>query len=138
MTSRSRSIRRAIFSVYLATAFGVAVLAVPFARALEPALLAQSQGSASAGSSSSNKGAAAPAPSRGASAGATTAQAPATEPSRPPFDEVDRNKDGFLDKSEAAAVPGLSANFERVDTNRDGKLDRDEFEKALNVLNLQK
>jgi hypothetical protein len=38
------------------------------------------------------------------------------------FEEADRNKDGFLDKSEAGRIPGLSANFERADRNQDGKL----------------
>lgn len=61
----------------------------------------------------------------------------AAQPSAPPaapqltFDAVDRNKDGFVDKSESGVVPGLSANFEKMDRNRDGKLDRDEFMKAL-------
>jgi hypothetical protein len=50
---------------------------------------------------------------------------------RPDFARADRNKDGFVDKSEAGTVPGLSANFERVDRNRDGRLDRDEFDRAL-------
>lgn len=65
------------------------------------------------------------------------ASAPTPQPSAPPaapqptFEAVDRNKDGFVDKSESGAVPGLSANFEKMDRNRDGKLDRDEFMKAL-------
>lgn len=50
---------------------------------------------------------------------------------QPTFEQADRNKDGFIDKSEAAIVPGLSATFEKFDTNKDGKLDRDEFARAL-------
>jgi Ca2+-binding EF-hand superfamily protein len=50
------------------------------------------------------------------------------------FENVDRNKDGQVDKSEAGAVPGLSANFEKVDRNRDGRLDRGEFTRALAML----
>ena len=45
----------------------------------------------------------------------------------PVFDLVDRNRDGFVDRREAAAVPGLAERFERMDANRDGKLDRVEF-----------
>ena len=54
------------------------------------------------------------------------------------FDKADRNKDGFLDKSESGMVPGLSANFERVDRNRDGKLDRDEFAQGLQILQVRR
>jgi hypothetical protein len=53
---------------------------------------------------------------------------------RPDFDRVDRNKDGFIDKSEAGMVQGLSANFEKVDRNRDGKLDREEFNRGLVIV----
>jgi hypothetical protein len=54
------------------------------------------------------------------SAGAKAAATPA-------FELVDRNKDGFVDRREAAAVPGLAARFAEMDANRDGKLDRVEF-----------
>ena len=37
------------------------------------------------------------------------------------FERADRNRDGFVDKSEAAVVLGLSANFERADRSRDGQ-----------------
>ena len=56
----------------------------------------------------------------------------------PGFEQADRNKDGYLDKSEAGAVPGLSANFERADRNRDGKLDRAEFDKGLQILQVRR
>ncbi len=45
----------------------------------------------------------------------------------PVFELVDRNKDGFVDRAEAKAVPGLAERFESVDANGDGKLDRVEF-----------
>lgn len=45
----------------------------------------------------------------------------------PVFELVDRNKDGFVNRAEAQAVPGLAEKFESVDANRDGKLDRVEF-----------
>lgn len=59
---------------------------------------------------------------------------PVVDNPRPDFARTDRNKDGFVDKSEAGGVPGLSALFERVDRNRDGKLDRDEFNRSLVVV----
>jgi hypothetical protein len=54
------------------------------------------------------------------------------------FDKADRNKDGFVDKSESGVVPGLSANFERADLNRDGKLDAGEFAKGLQILQVRR
>jgi Ca2+-binding EF-hand superfamily protein len=57
---------------------------------------------------------------------------------QPSFEEADRNKDGFVDKSEAAVVPGLSANFEKADRNKDGKLDREEFARSLSMLSGKK
>lgn len=50
-------------------------------------------------------------------------QAPAT----PVFDLADRNRDGFVDRREAGAVPGLAERFDQMDSNHDGKLDRVEF-----------
>jgi len=47
------------------------------------------------------------------------------------FEELDRNKDGFIEISESAALPGLAATFERADSNRDGRLDKVEFARAL-------
>jgi Ca2+-binding EF-hand superfamily protein len=70
--------------------------------------------------------------------GSWHAQQQAQQAPQPSFDQADRNRDGFIDKSEAAIVPGLSANFEKMDTNKDGKLDRGEFEKALVALDSKK
>jgi hypothetical protein len=50
------------------------------------------------------------------------------------FEQLDRNGDGALDKSEVAPIPGLSANFERADRDEDGLLDRTEFARALSTL----
>jgi hypothetical protein len=61
----------------------------------------------------------------------------AMESPRPGFDRADRNKDGYVDKSEAGVVPGLSANFERADRNADGKLDREEFARGLQIVGLK-
>jgi hypothetical protein len=66
-----------------------------------------------------------------------TAQQP-QQLDHPGFEQADRNKDGYLDKSEAGVVPGLSANFERADRNRDGKLDRAEFDKGLQILQVRR
>ena len=56
----------------------------------------------------------------------------------PDFERADRNKDGFVDKSEAGVVPGLSANFERADRNKDGKLDRAEYAQGLRILQVRR
>ena len=80
-----------------------------------------------------------PAPPSEKPAGAgTTAPSKPLRPDLPTFEQVDRNKDGFIDKSESGVVPGLSANFEKADTNKDGKLDKVEFAKALATLDLSK
>ena len=69
---------------------------------------------------------------------AAQAAKPAVTPDHPGFEQADRNKDGYLDKSEAGVVPGLSANFERADRNRDGKLDQAEFDKGLQILQVRR
>jgi EF hand domain-containing protein len=45
----------------------------------------------------------------------------------PVFDLVDRNRDGYIDRREASAVPGLAASFDKMDRNGDGRLDRVEY-----------
>lgn len=69
---------------------------------------------------------------------APQAAQPPIAPDHPSFEQADRNKDGYLDKSEAGVVPGLSANFERADRNEDGKLDRAEFAKGLQILQVRR
>ena len=64
--------------------------------------------------------------------------ATASASEHPAFDKADHNRDGFVDKSEARVVPGLSANFERADRNRDGKLDAEEFDKGLQILQVRR
>ena len=70
-------------------------------------------------------------------AGGSTASSTASS-EYPGFEKADRNKDGFVDKSESGMVPGLSANFERADRNRDGKLDREEFAQGLQILQVRR
>jgi len=43
------------------------------------------------------------------------------------FARADRNRDGFIDADEAAAVPGLLPVFAVLDINGDGKIDRSEL-----------
>ena len=43
----------------------------------------------------------------------------------PPFEDVDQNRDGVIDRTEAAAVEGLD--FDRADANQDGSIDRAEY-----------
>lgn len=69
---------------------------------------------------------------------APSAAAGASQNDQPSFAQIDRNKDGFIDKSEAGVVPGMSANFERADRNRDGKLDDAEFAKGLEILSVRR
>jgi hypothetical protein len=43
------------------------------------------------------------------------------------FKRADRNRDGFIDASEAGAVPGLLPLFAIADLNGDGRIDRQEL-----------
>lgn len=114
MRTRSPHPGRSLFLLFIAAAYGAIFMAAPLVSALEPqhgSILAQAArngGSASAGSSTQG-----------------------LQLRQPTFQQCDRNKDGLLDKSEAAAVPGLSAHFERADANKDGRLDQVEFGRAL-------
>lgn len=45
----------------------------------------------------------------------------------PSFDELDKDNDGVLSRSEALGLPGLAAEFDKVDVDQDGKLSRFEY-----------
>lgn len=50
------------------------------------------------------------------------------------FEQLDRNRDGYVDRTEAEAQPGLGAVFDRADRHPDGRLDKVEFGKALSMI----
>jgi hypothetical protein len=50
------------------------------------------------------------------------------------FADADVNKDGFVDRIEAAAIGGLAQVFDKADTNGDGKLDRMEYSAAMAMM----
>jgi len=47
------------------------------------------------------------------------------------FNNLDKNRDGFLSRDEAAPEKELAKRFSRFDANRDGKLSEDEYLKAM-------
>ncbi len=47
--------------------------------------------------------------------------------------QLDRNKDGAVDKQEARGSASLSAIFDKADTNKDGKLDAAELSAASSM-----
>jgi hypothetical protein len=52
----------------------------------------------------------------------------------PTFARTDRNRDGYVDRLESAAVRGLVTRFTQADANGDGKLDQVEFARALGLV----
>ncbi len=53
--------------------------------------------------------------------------APVPDKSDQEFAQLDKDKDGFLTKSEFPAKHPLAAHFSMIDRNKDRKLDRKEF-----------
>src|SRR5689334_7886242 len=49
----------------------------------------------------------------------------------PGFNNLDKNKDGYISKSEAKGNPTLYKNFKQADRNGDGKLSRAEYLTAM-------
>ena len=50
------------------------------------------------------------------------------------FEQLDRNRDGYVDRNEAEAQAGLNTVFDRADRHPDGRLDKVEFAKALSLI----
>ena len=46
------------------------------------------------------------------------------------FEQLDRNRDGYVDRKEAEAQPGLNSVFDNADRHPDGRLDKVEYAKA--------
>lgn len=55
----------------------------------------------------------------------------AADPGKKTWADLDTNKDGNLDKSEAASIPSLSSVFDQADANADGSLTGDEYKTYL-------
>lgn len=53
------------------------------------------------------------------------------EPGKKTWADLDVNKDGKLDKTEAAPIPSLEAVFDVADTNADGLLTGEEYKNYL-------
>jgi hypothetical protein len=73
-----------------------------------------------------------------ATAAQTTAGQPAspapqsdTAPAKKTWSDLDIDKDGNLNKTEAASIPTLQAVFDQADTNADGALSGDEYKTYL-------
>lgn len=62
---------------------------------------------------------------------ATPAPATPAEPGKKTWADLDVNKDGNLDKTEAAPIPSLEAVFDIADTNADGQLTGEEYKNYL-------
>ena len=67
-------------------------------------------------------------------AGSLPSHGRTASPLLPPFAQLDRNHDGYVDSSEAAAYPAYAGTFSWADESGDGRLSRGEFAAALNRL----
>ncbi|HET7364548.1 MAG TPA: hypothetical protein VFJ70_13350 [Burkholderiales bacterium] len=57
---------------------------------------------------------------------------------QPTFEQLDRNRDGYVDRREAAALPGLDGVFDAADRRAEGRLDKVEYAKALAMMDERK
>ena len=55
-------------------------------------------------------------------------------PTQPTFERLDRNRDGYVDRGEALALPAIDAVFNDADRRPDGRLDKVEFARALALI----
>jgi hypothetical protein len=55
-------------------------------------------------------------------------------PHAPTFERLDRNRDGYVDRAEALALPELDRVFNEADRRSDGRLDKVEFARALALI----
>ena len=53
---------------------------------------------------------------------------------QPTFEQLDRNRDGYVDRAEALALPALDIVFNEADHRSDGRLDKVEFARALGMI----
>jgi hypothetical protein len=63
------------------------------------------------------------------------AQSPTAQPN---FEQLDRNRDGYVDRAEALALAGLDNVFNEADRRPDGRLDKVEFARALAMITDQR
>jgi len=53
---------------------------------------------------------------------------------QPSFEQLDRDRDGYVDRAEALALPALDIVFNEADRRSDGRLDKVEFARALGMI----
>ena len=53
---------------------------------------------------------------------------------QPTFEQLDRNRDGYVDRYEVALFPALDAAFNDADRRPDGRLDKAEFARGLALI----
>lgn len=66
-------------------------------------------------------------PPRGAEASYSAERLQRAEQSREYWQQIDRNQDNSISRTEAAKVPDLTAQWKYLDLDRNGRLDRSEF-----------
>jgi hypothetical protein len=57
---------------------------------------------------------------------------------QPTFENLDRNRDGYVDRAEATALPGLNRVLDTVSRRADGRVDKVEYARALAMLDSRK